>query len=305
MTKSKKRYLSILMLSLMLFTGCQLALEGKAGDSGEDRFVGVFVTRGSGIGPMTLKDREKEEMTEEELAWERGEGDEKYYARFSEDEKTFVFDHEGYGFFAVEIKESEDNIYSSIMGDVITDPSSHFSVGEDEEVHELEGTLFFTPESGEITWYFNPVYQEEDGEVYAVNEGTGLATDPGLDEGLRMSQWKEEVTTFMENGKSRSARTHAKVNLEMMYRPIHILLLEMDENSQILVKNEYEPGKLPEQYEPLAETAYIMVETQKKGPHGTVATREIFDQTKDSLETYYAREDGIVSKMSSALNWAK
>ncbi len=42
MMKNKIKYLSALMLSLTMFTGCQLALEGKADDSVRgDRFVGV------------------------------------------------------------------------------------------------------------------------------------------------------------------------------------------------------------------------------------------------------------------------
>ncbi len=307
--KNKRKYLSVLILSLMLLSGCQLALEGKASEPFHgDRFIGVFVTRGSSIGSKVYKDTEIENMTEEELAnlpMNEYDSEGKFYATYSEEEKTFDFNHEGYSFFSVEIKENEEVIYTSIVGEVISDSSSSFIVGDDEEKTELEGTIRFTPGSGETVWYFNRVYQEEDGDVYAMHSGPGLGIDEELSEGSMASQTMDEVTTVTENGKAKTVRTNVKVNLAMMFKPEMIAVYEMDENSQILTKNEYEPGKLPEVYQPLPETAYIMVETHKKGPEDTVVTREIFDQTMEYLETFYAREDGIITVNHSVLEWTK
>jgi len=307
MMKNKIKYLSALMLSLTMFTGCQLALEGKAGDSVRgDRFVGVFITRGSSIGSKVYKDSEIEEMTEEELASLKPDsGDEKYYATFKEEDKTFDFKQEGYSFFSVEIRENEESTYTALLGEVISDSSSHFSVGVDEEKTELEGTIRYSPGLGEVVWYLNPVYQEDDGDVYALPSGPGISSDDRVEEGSVLSQWQEEVTTVTENGQSKSVRTSVKVNFEKMFRPEMIAVFEMDENSQIVSEKEYEPGELPETYIPQSDTTFIIIETHKKGADGTAVTREIFDHTNESLETFYAREDGIITVNHSILEWTK
>jgi len=309
MMKNKRKYLSIIILSLMLFTGCQLALEGKAGESIQgDRFIGVFITRGSSIGSTVYKDTEIEEMTEEELAnlpIDDNGSEGRFYATFSKEDKTFDFNHEGYSFFSVEIREDEELTYTALLGEVISDSSSHFSVGVDEEKTELEGTILYSPEQGEVVWYLNRVYQEDDGDVYALPSGPGISSDDRTEEGSVLSQWQEEVTTVTENGKSKTVRTNVKVNFVKMFKPEMIVVFEMDENSQVVSEKEYEPGELPETYKPQSETEYFIIETHKKGADGTVVTREIFDKTNESLETFYEREDGIISVNHSILEWTE
>lgn len=308
MMKNKRKYLSVLVLSLMLFTGCQLALEGKAGESfSGDRFVGVFVTRGSSIGSKVYIDTEIEEMTEEELSnLPRNENgvDGKFYAEFKEEEKTYDFNQEGYTFISVEIRENEEVSYSALIGEVISDASSHFTFTDEEEKSEIEGTIRYTPESGEAVWYFNPVYQEEDGDVYAMRSGPGMGLD-GAEEGSQASHAMDEFTTVTENGVTKTVRTNVKVNLVMMFRPEMIRVIEMDEQNKPLSEKEYEPGKLPETYKPLTDAEYIIVETHKKSPEGTLVSREIFDETKENLETYFTREDGIISINHSIIEWTE
>ena len=68
----------------------------------------------------------------------------------------------------------------------------------------------------------------------------------------------------------------------------------MDAESKLLLRTAYQPGTLPEELVPEPDTAYLIVETLKRGGTGESAvTRELYGIDSTSLATYYAREDGI------------
>lgn len=89
-----------------------------------------------------------------------------------------------------------------------------------------------------------------------------------------------------------------------MFPPERIVVLQMDADSSILMRTEHVPGGLPGMLTPEPATEYIVVETYKKDPEGNdKISRRLYDNSDESLETFFCREDGICVRQWTQLEW--
>ena len=151
---------------------------------------------------------------------------------------------------------------------------------------------------------FNPIYQSDDGSVYAV-PGNSASMGGDIDsEGLTISHTLEDTVTVTQNGKSKSKSCSVKISITTMFPPEGISIIQMDEESNRIAKNDYTPGKLPVKLTPLKDTTYIIVESYRRNhDRNSLATRSLYDHNDESLDTFYTRGDGICVKQSTELNW--
>lgn len=310
---------------LLMSTGCQLAREDMAENRSGDKLIGVFITKEY----LDLFDIESYFNDNIHKISPGGsiaiDGDTKKYegrlyanivTRTNTDPETgSTFDTrelafegvEGLSYFCAKIPASEEEgsytVSSSDEG--ISDGHTKIHYGDEEDSISLEGTIYFSPVHARstITLYMNPVYQSSDGRVYAVS-GSGLMLDGNHGEGMFYSQTLEETTTTTENQKSKSSQTSVKISFAIMYPPKKVVVLQMDDENNIISKAEYQPGKLPDTIKPDRNTAYIMVENHKQDREGNlVVSRSLYDESKETLDTYYSKADGILVKQWTALNW--
>jgi hypothetical protein len=316
--KSKRIFTAFLTVLLMMsFCGCQLALKDAGESTGEDKLIGVFVTREyldlfdmdgylndnlqNLSGGEILVDGNSEQyqgrlyavLQDITLTSDTGE---------QSTTQDYVFPGiDGVSYFAARVpaaEESESYITSG-SDDAISDGQLGLNYGDTEDKITLDGTIYLADLSGNYSCYINPVYQSEDGSVYAVS-GDGLE----MCSGAGMSQTLEEKTTVTENGVSKTVISSIKISIATLAPPEKIVILQMDMDSAILSRAEYAPGELPKTLKPEPATAYILEETYSHDASGKeTVTRNLFDAEDAVLYAFYARADGICVRQWTALEW--
>lgn len=312
MKKSRKTGIVTLFLSMMMIlAGCQLAVEEGSETSVEDRLIGALITTDSmsslwgeqELTPEMFEDMEDGALILEEYE-NRSEG--VLYAIPSYEDKKYVFEGiDGYAMFvAVMHMEEENETYSTSVADPeISDLSTHITAGDVEKI-ELTGTIYFSENRAERPWHMNPVYQKENGVVYAVPGGMGFSMGGETGEGTSGSTRTDQALSYTDNGETKSFESHIEINYTFMYAPSRITVVEMNADNQVLIRREYEPGKLPEEMGTNEEAEYLIIETEKAGEDGKAfVEREIVNKGEESFASYYEMENGIISKMMTTILW--
>ena len=296
---------------LTLLSGCQLAIK-DADKVTEDRLAGVFVTT------EYLDLFNAEAYVNDNLRVVGGdisiEGDTSAYYERIYAQKTVIDEHrneyefvglDGYGYYSlIEIGETMlDNYHYAGVDEGISDPKTHYKVTDEGEGVEMVGTLYFPSGNSEAVFYFNPVYQTREGELY-VTTGQGFSTGGSMAEGQVYSQTMEEVTTIDLNGEKASWSTSVTTNIVGIILPEKYVLVYMDELNRILVSQEYAPGNVMPEMNVPGETAYIILEAHKRGTDGEITIdREIIDRGEESFSTFWINADGICIKGDTYLTW--
>lgn len=320
---SKKRWVLFGLMMIVLcmpLSACRLAREDSGAAEDADRMIGVLVTKeyldlfdvegylNDNVGKLTddaLIDaedsREYQGRLYANLVEETG---------TSEDGETvkhwrYVFDTvEGFAFFAPAITDPEtgDAYTNCETGEGIIDGNISLASGDWEEKTDMEGVICITPDSNH-EYYFNPVYQSADGRVYATS-GQGISGHIGETEGAAFGTTPESAVTVTEEGKSKTVSTSVEIRIQIMFLPEQIKILQFDEEGVLISREEYGPGGLPDTIKPEEDTDYLIVETHKISTVGDpVVTRELYDRTCESFESFYARGDGICLQQWTMLQW--
>ena len=277
---------------LLALSGCQLALDNAAEPAGGDRLVGVFVTA--------------EHLPFPEKAQGSPSGEKRLYAVQKESARggaEFVFEGvAGIVCIAATIPATgqHDAYVTSAMTEGISEGKVAHSYGDEEDKTSLEGTIYLSPARAGRVCVVNPVYQGTDGRVYAVS-GTGLGLDEAGMAGEPLTQTIEEIQTTTENGKSKSVCMEVKLSVAFMPPPAQITVLQMNDRHEIVRRQDYTPGKVPETLTPEGETAYLMTET--RAGDGQTVTRELITQSDEGFSTFVCRSDGVCVERQTKVLW--
>ncbi len=318
--KSKKpkcpfaKYLTAAFAILMAGTmgGCTLAVPDAGEEGNGDRLIGAFITteyldlydmesylndHASSLvndGSITLgNDSKYEGKLFADV--EKGEAD-------SPSEWKISFgDMDGqYMLMPVSTDENGERYMGNLCSDAINEPYLYSNVSDDGEEQELSGTIYEVADGKEKVWYVNPVYQTEDGEIYAIT-GNGYSNGGRDTEGSTMATTLSGESTVTENGKSQKESSKVTVQFAIMYKPVQTIICQMSDSNQVLKREEYQPAEVPDTLKAEPDTAYIIVETKKESPSGeTVTSRSILDLNSEEeepcLETWYSLDNGFISK---------
>jgi len=235
------------------------------------------------------KDRIYASLTDEFLRNEQGE---------PHTLKKYVFDEiDGIAFFCPEYTDESGAIYQgSEADDAITDVSLAITSADEEEGLSMEGTIYVSTLNGPTRFYFNPVYQNDAGDVY-VETGNGTSHSGDIVAGMSSAHRLNEETSVTINGKKKTVRTDIAVTVCYMDAPDTVSVLQMDQESKIIQQDKFESGEFPQELKPNAQTAYFIVETHQANTD-TVLSRELFTISDDDnyLTAFSARSDGICIK---------
>lgn len=309
------------ILLLYALTGCQLALENAGADAYEDRLIGIFVT----TEHLDLFDMEG--YLNDNLKSLQGgniivDGDTQNYqgrlyailtARTFTNEETgetsktedYVFPIDGISYFAATVPAAEgrDSYITSISDPAISNGRMGVNYGDETTSTTLEGTIYVSPTGRDFTYYFNPVYQSADGNVY-VTTGQRISSSGMVSEGTLMSQTMDAATTVTENGKAKAESISIKLSINVMFSPEKTVILQMDTNSSLLSRTEYAPGAIPKVFMPEVNTTYFIVETYKRDDTGSLKiSREIYGRDDENTETFFVRADGICVEHWTQIKW--
>lgn len=297
-----------LFLSAMLLGGCSLAVEDGVADKEQDRMIGAYITQ-EVIGTEQFSNEYPPDCQNRLYALIEKNG-----SKEPSDWNISFPGSEGIRFFAPfwnappDGHSYRDNVVDAKIGE------RDFSVSEsdDEESIGLAGTIYVLPygkPEKSFHFYVNPVYQTPDGEFYALPGSGYLLQTGGETEGEQVVTTLSDEISQTVDGKMKSKKTNVTIKFQTVHRPVKMTLCEMDVEHQVLKKQAYQPQELPGTLHVQAETAYILVETEKESPSGeTEVSREICENTQQSggvLESFCAAEDGILVKRNTEIVWGK
>ena len=295
-----RKLLAIFLIFTVMLSGCSLAREDAGEGSGAgyaDRMVGVFLTEEY----VNLFDVEQYLKDHPEDMWD-GEidGDPSgYTGRIYAVKEGYGYTFpglEGSCFFAEYVEEETWSGTRSHSEGYISDCHFAYHSSDTGEEISLEGTVYVEKGRGGYSFYMNPVYQDQEGNLYLI-PGSGMATD---DLGECAQTLDSEVVTTV-NGVANTYSCHVKVRFVAVPSSERLVLLQMDKDNQVLSSDEYHPETLPEQVQPLPDAQYLILEIH----NAEGVTREIYDRTENGMTVYEPLERGILQERYIEILWTE
>lgn len=300
------------LTAALLLSGCSLALEEAPTKPGQDRLAGVFVTSEYiRQGTPEIKVNSQGEITLEETT-------EKIYGTLNKDAKgtqspiTFP-GLEGYGLYRLEFPEMDFagtgvTDYSSSISNIVSYYTSddfftdlHFSSTDEEE--GAEGSLYVSTDTA-FNYFFNPVYQQEDGQVYLL-PGTGISTVSFVD-GQQYGHDTAQSITRNTDGKEESKSYRFKVSIVAADPPVETELFFLSEGHQLLQSlteaqlDAFGEGESPGLELP-ADVSYLIL--RQKTKNGTESTHRLFDRGEETLTYMVPAENQMLREIQLPLFW--
>lgn len=303
-----KKHLALMLVLALLLSGCSLArtdIVEETGTDPSDKLIGAFIT----LEHLDLFDFESYLNDHLSTVLEGGpiEGDTSAYENRIYAVQTeqnghvdFAFEGlEGYAMFAPTVPQEDprEAYVTTCMDSGINEiKTAVHSIDDNIQEQSLEGTMYLAGDAGVVTFYLNPVYQDEEGRVYLVS-GQGLSFNCSVGGSSAMTLDNEASTTV--NGEETTQRGSVKVNFEVVSRPEKIVVLQLDADSKVLSRETYAPGTLPQQITPVEGTDYFLVETH----NGSGVTRKLVEKGTNYLNTFIPLENGILDSISTEILW--
>ena len=210
---------------------------------------------------------------------------------------------DGIRYFAAEMEDEHGSYTQSVSDEGISDGHTAVNASEDATSVSLEGTVYISSRKvGEPVIYFiNPVYQEADGRVYAM-EGNSVSfdDDTGYDVGGKMTVTLNESNSQTVGDKSTSRESSVKISIAYIELPERITIVQMDGENTPLDRKEYRPGEVPEALTVAADAKYLIVVTINAD--GTTS-RALYQKEDESFTTLSSREDGICVQSWTEILW--
>jgi len=205
---------------------------------------------------------------------------------------------DGYVLITPTLHHGEGEPFHMIEGDdCFGDVNTHYVTTDEGEEIYLEGTIYL--QSGvqkTDAYYLNPVYQTEDGEIYLVG-GNGLGSNVMGEAGNEMSSTLDGTHNSTVNGVSESYKSSVEIKFITVNLPIKIGFYHMNDQHEILYMQEFAPEEVPEEFEVVEGTAYVLMETEKEGVEGVRIEREVCEPDKEgqmTVKVFCPSEDGIL-----------
>lgn len=297
----KHRIILLLFLTALLFTlaGCALAVPETGVEGITDQLVGIYVTTSPLDSAVNQRIYAEAVMT----PWTDDEGKSHEFFEYDlpgEGAALYFTVWEGTGNALHTASHSDEAMQDIFYGIHVA------GFDGKQETNDLTGTVFVAPGDEDRVLYFNPIRQQEDGQVYITAEsGFGFSIGSGnQSEGEVYGHELSETTTITVDGKEVETGSTIKVTVSVMFAPKSVTVFQFDSHGAVLRKTTWQAGQAPDQIVLETDTAYLIVETVKADPAGgTVATREVLDRDAETLSAYYAREDGLCAAQAVDLIW--
>jgi len=303
-----KRIFAVLLAASILLSGCQLA-KPENENNYTDRLAGVFVT----TQHVDLWDAEAflNDNLDEILSGNTDELDapqhyDKLFAQVAESNDNnqnsrYVFNGiEGYFLASYLVKpdnEQQNEYWSSeVTGGICDAAFSHHSTDTGTE-NILEGTIYVTAGSAETVFYFNPVYQTEDGRVYLMT-GQGMSFGTGMASSATHTLNAERTHT--QDGITNTDTTSVKITIAAVDPAVELKILQMDSGNNIVKEASYSVSDAPEALSFDPNTVYIIVEERTKD---SSIRRMLYQPGDRNMHYFKTLEGSICIKAQVSLNW--
>lgn len=287
--KTKFIYIILAAVAVVAFivgtvSGVSLSSDEESGNSGKAALIGMFVTKEAVYSRLDAVPEEYTEIndeTEEKIS-----------------HKEYVFKNiEGFPFYHCEIKDSNGNYGLTVTNGVISDVNNIFNLTDTAEENIIKGTLYTTNTNG--VFYANPVYQDQDGNVW-LEPGDGLGASGYGSASIKLGN-EIKVTT---GNNVTTKKYEAELKIEYADPVKELIISEMDADDVLIRKTTYLSGDIPAEYKPSDNTDYIIVNTVYYDVENVLQEkRNVYDRTDSEFSYMNINEDEIGIKKSSEIIW--
>lgn len=315
-----KKWIAAVLICCMMLTGCQLAREDAPADNGvnmADQLVGVVVTTEYlDLFDMEayLEDHLDEIMDGEEVVDPGKQYSGRIYAKeIVEESQT----EDGVSctttYYSFEDMDSLGALLNYNAKTYLADGTLHadFMTGscdggvsaveyrsdrtDSGTVLDCAGTIHMPKGTGVVQIFVNPVYQDAQGRLYLVS-GNSISTN---DLGAAMSMYVTDEHTVTENGVEATHSGKFTITVESVELPDSVVVVMMDSDHQILDRQAYVPGRLPDELIPVEGTAYLLVEEY----FGEEVNRTLLQEGDDHFDVFYLGEEIYCMVDYVNVNW--
>lgn len=219
--------------------------------------------------------------------------------------QEYVFDTVGgAAYFAASTPQADGTSCTVSSSDNrVSDGHISITASDSGDSVSIEGTVYISHSMCNKIFYINPVYQDTNG-VYAVS-GSGYSQSGDSVPGSLYTATLSSSSTSTVNGKQQSGVSgEVKLSISVMLSPAKIAVLQFGHGGELISRNEYAPGELPDTIASEKETEYIIVETY--GNDSSVISRELYDKSTDadSITTYHEDSEGYMVSQHIKLIWS-
>ncbi len=211
----------------------------------------------------------------------------------------YVFeDLEGYSFYDCYIKpELDSEGYTTLVQNGgVCDINVSNDFGDNYENMTLKGTIYTL--QSDVIFYYNPVYQSEDGSVYLVS-GTGS----NVSGGSMTHSMKEEVAVTVD-GETITKKNEIIVTVEKAELSEEIELTELDKNNLIIKKSNYTPDNIPQSYKANKNTESIIItQTSVASEDNVIVKRAIVSRGEENFEVLTEYDSIVCDKNFVEIIW--
>lgn len=258
--------LGIALSSCILLGGCRLAKEEESAFGG-DQLIGMLVTTQGPSEENVLQksgEQEKLEGVENEQGW-------------------YEFPQVVGAAITREYDEENDAVGVQGPEGWFSDIHLNVNVSGEGECHEYSGVLYISSEFNE-TLYFCPVYEREDGSVYAAMTGDRyyfLKKYFGI--GETISKSVKEQLAVTKDGKKETESVSFTVHVKREAPLEEMVLLEMNRDHEVIGETAVEEEQDALKLQP--ETSYVIAEmTCRNMEGGTDVHRVVYDVGEEENE---------------------
>ena len=179
-----------------------------------------------------------------------------------------------------------------------------FDVDEDSGSVSMDADISFVPRPEDAFFFYNPVLVAATGQVFAV-PGDFMAVNAAMNPpGSSVGQTVRDERKHTENGMETTDTTTVNVRINAVRKPVEIRVLQFTEKHELLKSEAFIPGAVPDRIEPLAEAAYLLLETVEKEGEGTgLIRREAVGRDTDYLITMSCGKDGVCHSHDHDVLW--
>ena len=159
---------------------------------------------------------------------------------------------------------------------------------------ELTGSIYLCRSTAtDIVFYFNPIYQTADGQVYLV-PGDGMQAGPASS-----AYTLSSVITATEDSQTQSHSSKIEIKLECVEVAKRIVLIQMDKNNIELGRAEFSPVEMPDAFTPLDSAEYLIIESH----YAESVSRSIHQLGCSPIRIFCAPENKICTLSETTVNW--
>lgn len=218
--------------------------------------------------------------------------------------KEYAFEGlEGFSYFSALYTDGTSTYQGGSGDEAISDGHIAINSTDAGDSISLEGTIYISATGGPTLFYYNPVYQTAQGDVYTM-AGQGMSYGDEITSGMSGSHEMKEETTATFADKTESIGSTIKVTVCFMDEPKSVTLVQFDSENNVLSRKEYMPGKLPDRLTAESGAEYIIVETVSSNTElKDTITRELYQLGDETLFAFYCRDDGICVKQYCGIDW--